>query len=1186
MEYAGDGQFQDGTTFNVVNRDFPATAYSTDVEDGWRVIRTRQLTLRYKQNSGPFGPHNLSVRLSVSGRQVTWTPASPVCRLGTVCQAETAELAGGAQVASDHQGYSGTGFVAGLTPPGAGLTPPGPSVSWPVYEVPSTGSYTLQMRYANGYPVGDVPHTMSLLVNGTRVGQVSFPSTASWDDWATVEQTVPLRAGGNTIALACQQGDTCNINLDWLTVTPPGSAPPPAPPATPPPASGSSQNLGAWVGSLQGVSGPVPAGEGLLSRAGYDVLDDSTTGVWTPDGWIEPRDKAQPQPHQDWYFFGYGHDYKTALKELATLTGPAPLLPKWAFGNWYSRYYPYTTADYEDSVIPAFRDHHVPVDVLTSDTDWKSPSSWDGWNWNPNLFPDPQAFLTWARQQGLHVTLNVHDSISSWDPKFPQVKTTAGQLEQISCGFVTRPAGGTCYTWDFTNRDNAASFVQLLQPFERQGVRFWWSDCCDGGNPVTVPGVSTNGWIDYQYVRAARQGQRAFTYARMGDGAVAGDPAMIPWADHRYAIHFTGDTEPTWATLAFEDYLTIGEGNIGQPYVTDDIGSFTGDHLPDDLYARWVQFGAFQPILRLHSDHGDRLPWEYGPAAEASAERAMRLHEALVPYSYTAAREAYDSGLPMVRGLYLDYPDAPDAYQFNHEYMYGDEMLVAPVTSPGTVAATKMWFPPGTWVDYFTGAEYHGPGVQTIPEPLDRMPVYVKAGGIVPEQPYMKHVGAQPDAPTILRVYSGADGSYRLYDDAGDGLGYQHGQYAWTPITHTQNGNGQQVIRIGAAQATYPGQPATRGFDVQAIDTSQPAQVHVNNAVLPRTAAGSSGTGWWYDQAAHTVHVNLPPSGTRDPVTVALEGSHVVQVAAPPVVGVALQASGSMTAGHPSTVSATVTNYGPGTANNVTAALPVPAGWTATPTTSASFASLPGGSSQNVTWRVSAAPPSSPIQQAALQATAAYSWGAPAQQGTATATATATVYVTSPVQAPYQTFASASPAYFGQQGNRFAIATDGSDIQQGTGDQYGAIYRAAAAGSQSTAVVRVDSQANTNGWAKAGIMMRDGITNAGSSQGYAVIAVTPGEGVAFQWDGDGDGFIDGNINTGGGTVTAPVWLKLTRAGSTFTGYYSTDGTTWIKVGTATVPGVTASEDAGVFMTAHAPGTVGETDFSGFQVTSP
>lgn len=210
------------------------------------------------------------------------------------------------------------------------------------------------------------------------------------------------------------------------------------------------------------------------------------------------------------------------------------------------------------------------------------------------------------------------------------------------------------------------------------------------------------------------------------------------------------------------------------------------------------------------------------------------------------------------------------------------------------------------------------------------MPVYVRAGGIVPEQPAMTHVGAEPDAPTVLQAYSGADGTYRLYDDAGEGLGYQHGAYAWTPITHTQSGNGDQTLRVGAAQGTFPGQPATRRFQAQFVDTSKPAQVLANSAPLPRAEDGSDATGWWYDADRHIVHANLPRTHTDQAVQVAIEGSHVESPPQQPVVGVDLTAP-DLTVGKQGTVEATVTNHGPGTASDVAATLDTPSGWTVQP---------------------------------------------------------------------------------------------------------------------------------------------------------------------------------------------------------------------------------------------------------------
>ena len=197
--------------------------------------------------------------------------------------------------------------------------------------------------------------------------------------------------------------------------------------------------------------------------------------------------------------------------------------------------------------------------------------------------------------------------------------------------------------------------------------------------------------------------------------------------------------------------------------MSSDIGSYLGPPPtqsgadPPDLYDRWVQLGTFEPILRLHSNNEDRLPWQYPQPVQGITESFLRLREALLPYTYTLAAEANQTGLPMARPLYLDYPDQPSAYQNPTEYLYGPDMLVAPVTTPGDVASTTVWFPPGKWVDFFTGATFTGPSSATLAVPLDRMPVFVRQGGIVPEQPSNGGTGAaalahRPRLPGIAGV--------------------------------------------------------------------------------------------------------------------------------------------------------------------------------------------------------------------------------------------------------------------------------------------------------------------------------------------------------------------------------------------------------------------------------------------------
>ncbi|WP_329172457.1 ricin-type beta-trefoil lectin domain protein [Streptomyces sp. NBC_01477] len=871
LEYAGDGAFQDGATFNAVNRSFTPPAYTTDVtSDGYREIRTSALTLRWKQGSGPFTAANTTVALTATGVQAE--PAFPsYCALGAACEAEDALFSGRGAVAYDHSGHTGSGFVAGYEATGSGI-------SQDVSQIPATGDYRLQVRYSNA---AGGTGTLSTRVNGAAGPALSLPATSSWDAWSTASATVHLTAGTDTLALVQNAGDTGRVNLDSLAVTPVATTAYPAAQTdltTTGYGAGPADTLGGWSRTLDNPRTlPVPEHPGILDRHGWYLLDDSRSALLGAGHTVTDRPAHSGKPYQDGYFFGYGQDYKQGLSDLNALTGGTDLLPQSAYGVWYSRYYAYSTADYQNTLLPAFRGHNTPIDWLVVDTDWKSPTQWNGWNWNSALFPDPQAFVNWTKQQGLAVAMNIHPSINGDDPRFAAANSQAGGLTVDS---------GNTYRFDWSSPSQLAAYLGLHQPFEQQGVREWWLDYCGGcgGSTASDPHVAPDNLINQAYADdAAAKGLRGFSFARLGGSEQGGDDsnyALGPWSERRTTMQFTGDTPATWDMLGFEVRFTADEAAAGLSNVSHDIGSFHGGHLPDDLYVRWLQFGAFQPVDRLHSDHGDRLPWNYTGAAETAAEQALRLRESLVPYTYTLARQANTTGVPVVRPMYLDYPAQEAAYHAQGQYLYGDDVLVAPVTTPNDTSgngSASVWIPPGTWTDYFTGHTYTGPATVTITDPLGQFPVLIRGGGILATRTDYTDNAQQPLTALTVNVAAGANGSFSLYSDAGEGAGYTMGQSATAPLSWNDTA---RTLTVGAQSGSWPGAPTTRAYTLRLSNSAAPTAVLVDGVQVPET-------GWSWNPQRRTVTVTTAALPLNSAHTVALTGSATANPATGEVIGYA-----------------------------------------------------------------------------------------------------------------------------------------------------------------------------------------------------------------------------------------------------------------------------------------------------------
>ncbi|GAA0961554.1 TIM-barrel domain-containing protein [Actinocorallia libanotica] len=846
VEYAGDGEFEDRATFNVARRRAVPTRFRTWVEGGERVIRTDRLTLRYRRGSGAFTTSNLRVEVAGGVGRPSWAAGDRVCSFGTRCEAEEGR---GAVVEGDHKGFTGAGFAAGFEEKAA-------SASFRLVDVPADGEYRLMVRYANarGGDLKDGTRTLGVRVGDARVARLTLPRTGDWDTWRVAETAVRLEKGDAVVSLERGDGDTGHVNVDNLAVVPAGAAYPPHP------------QLGGYRRGLDYKSGPAALEPGILSRQGWALLDDSRTVLFDQAAnRITRRPDHGGEPYQDGYLFGYGRDYRQALADLRALTGPSVLPPRSHFGVWFSRWHAYSAQDYQE-LLTRFRDEKVPLDTLSVDTDFKSPSSWNGWNWNEKLFPDPEKFTGWAHEQGLNLNFNVHPSIPLNDPRLAEADGIAkGGLKNSFC-----LAGvNVCKVFDWSDPDQVDAYFALHRPFERQGVDNWWLDWCCEDSQVSTPGITPDSWINHLYAAHGNGlGRRGHVLSRMGSALVGGIPgqgrspvyASGPWAEHRSTVHFTGDTESTWPLLAFAAEMSHAEAAVGMPYVSHDIGSFRKKHLDDDYYTRWIQLGALQPVFRVHSSNGERLPWDYGTQAQRAATKFFQLREALLPYTYTLARQARDTGLPMVRPLYLDYPDRAEAYENPTQYTYGDALLVAPVTEPnsGDTARTEVWFPPGRWTDYFTGRTYQGPGTRTVVSGLETMPLFVRAGGVFAERTgYADNASQNPLDQVTLVVGAGADGAFTLYEDAGEGQGYQRDEYTTTRITYRSG-----TLTIGARQGAYPGAVSTRAYTVSLRDAERPSAVTADGETLPTSA-------WGYDAATRTLTVRLPagPAGAQHTVT-------------------------------------------------------------------------------------------------------------------------------------------------------------------------------------------------------------------------------------------------------------------------------------------------------------------------------
>jgi alpha-glucosidase (family GH31 glycosyl hydrolase) len=631
-----------------------------------------------------------------------------------------------------------------------------------------------------------------------------------------------------------------------------------------------------------------PIGPGLISRDGWAVVDDSTRPLFDSDDFSFREGEKSPWPwvmerpagdRQDWYFFGYGHDYKRALGDFIKVAGPIPLPPRFAFGTWWSRYWAYSDQELE-GLVHGFRSNDVPLDVFVIDMDWHltfGPSlsgpkaldqsghtkGWSGYTWNKLLFPDPTDFLKSIKAQGLKVTLNVHPAsgVQPWEEAYPAMARAMG----------IDPATQKYVPFDITNKKFATNYLNLVHhPLEKQGIDFWWLDWQQ--EPDTkMPGVNPTWWLNYvHFTDQAREGKRPLLFHRWGG-----------LGNHRYQIGFSGDTISVWESLAFQPWFTATAANVGYAYWSHDIGGHMPGVVEPELYTRWLQFGAFSPILRTHTTKNpdaERRIWAYPEPYSDIMRGIYHLRYALLPYVYTEARSTYDSGVAFLHPLYYDWPEAPEAYSNKNEYVFGSNMIVSPVVAPVDkttgLANESVWLPKGDWIEWQTGTRLQGPAEVKRNFSIRQIPVYVRAGAIVPEAPPMLYTSQKPVDPLIVDVFPLEDGqssSYSLYEDASKSRAYQRGEFARTELRSSEKGS-ELTVEIAAVKGAYAGMPKARGYEIRLPGDWPPESVVVNGR--PVTYSAQEGTpGWRFEGNTLTTIVTVPRTAVNTPVTIRVRRS-------------------------------------------------------------------------------------------------------------------------------------------------------------------------------------------------------------------------------------------------------------------------------------------------------------------------
>ena len=507
-----------------------------------------------------------------------------------------------------------------------------------------------------------------------------------------------------------------------------------------------------------------------------------------------------------------GPDLNQVIASYREVSGAAPLLPRWAYGFWQCRERYATQAE----LLENAREHRarqLPVDVMVQDWQYWPKEQWAGMEFDPARYPDPSAMTAELKTLSLRLVISVWENVSKESDLGREYEAGGHYVPDSPWIDMARPA------------TRAAHWQAMRDRLTIHGIDGWWLDATEPENDALVgkhthlgPGEFNRLTYPLQVSRAVFEGERADRPERR--------PCILtrsafPGQQRYNSITWSGDIGWDWDAFRRQIAAGLNYCASGLPYWTTDIGGF---FRPDDQYTnpayheiltRWFQFGAFCPVFRIHGFGSETEVWRYGAEFEANARLMLELRYRLLPYLYSTAWSVASEGASFLRPLMLDFPHDVRALAAGNQFLFGPAFLVAPVTQPG-VDTWPVWLPAGTaWFDFWSGERHEGGKEIRVSAPLNRIPLFVRAGSIVVMGPRIQSTGEGAEGPLEIRVYPGADGAFTLYEDEGDGWAFEQGQRRLIRLTWN---DATRTLTIGASQGRFEGMPERLSLRVLRVE--------------------------------------------------------------------------------------------------------------------------------------------------------------------------------------------------------------------------------------------------------------------------------------------------------------------------------------------------------------------------------